>query len=85
MSISDSTLSTVSGTVYKVVGEVLKQSVEPTDNMLQLGVDSLVGTRIVVSLRSELGVEVPLLLIFENPVLGDFAAGVAELVQDHSG
>ncbi|WP_340681980.1 phosphopantetheine-binding protein [Amycolatopsis coloradensis] len=68
----------------RVVSDVLKQPVAQTANLLKLGVDSLVGTRIVVLIRSELEVDVPLLLLFENPVLGDFAAAVTDLAQEQS-
>ncbi|MFE4860735.1 phosphopantetheine-binding protein [Streptomyces sp. NPDC056670] len=85
MPISESTVAAVSETVLKVVSDVLKQPVALTDNLLMLGVDSLVGTRIVVIIRSELAVDVPLLTLFENPVLQDFVTEVAELVQENDG
>ncbi|MFK8908602.1 phosphopantetheine-binding protein [Streptomyces sp. YS-3] len=78
-------MAAVSETVTRVISEVLKQPVALTDNLLELGVDSLVGTRIVVNLRSELGADVPLLLLFENPVLSDFVDVVAEVVEDPHG
>jgi acyl carrier protein len=82
--ISESAVAAVSETVTKIVSDVLKQPVALTDNLLELGVDSLVGTRIVVIIRSELGVDVPLLVLFENPVLGEFVAEVTELLQEHN-
>ncbi|MER5510881.1 phosphopantetheine-binding protein [Streptomyces sp. NPDC002766] len=84
MPISESAVAAVSETVTKIVSDVLKQPVALTDNLLELGVDSLVGTRIVVIIRSELGVDVPLLVLFENPVLGEFVAEVTELLQEHN-
>ncbi|MFD9654908.1 phosphopantetheine-binding protein [Streptomyces mirabilis] len=85
MPISESVVAAVSETVTKIVSDVLKQPVALADNLLELGVDSLVGTRIVVIIRSELGVDVPLLVLFENPVLGEFVAEVTELLQENNG
>lgn len=82
MSVSDQSVAAVGEVVTRIIAEVLKRPVSDTDNLLELGVDSLVGTHIVVLIRAELEVDVPLLVLFENPILGDFTAEVAELVQD---
>ncbi len=79
--VMDETASNPAAVVCAVVAAALGHStVGPDDNMLELGVDSLVGTRIVVDLRGQLGVNVLLLHLFENPLVGDFAALVSELV-----
>ena len=78
MSIVQPNSTDVSAIVSEVVSEVLGQPVDLNENLLELGVDSLVGTRIVIGIRSKLNLEVPLVLLFENPVLGDFSQAVTE-------
>jgi acyl carrier protein len=81
--VADVILSDVENAVREALTEVLKRSdFTDDDNLLELGVDSLVGTRIVVGLRDRLDVEIPLLTLFENPVIADFAQAVFELKQD---
>jgi acyl carrier protein len=77
------TLADIESSIATTTAEILKlASVESDDNLLELGVDSLVGTRIVVALRSRFDVEVPLLTLFENPVVADFARAVLDIVED---
>ncbi|MGC2698059.1 MAG: amino acid adenylation domain-containing protein, partial [Candidatus Angelobacter sp.] len=47
--------------------------VSANDNFFERGGHSLVATRVVSRVRTLLGIEVPLRLIFERPVLADFA------------
>jgi acyl carrier protein len=51
-------------------------------NLLELGVDSLVGARIVGRLRTELSLDIPLLALFENPVIADLAEEIVALAED---
>jgi acyl carrier protein len=69
----------------KVVSEVLGIPVSAENNLLELGVDSLIATRIVVIIRSILNVDVPISALFENPVMGDFAMAVADLADESEG
>jgi acyl carrier protein len=71
----------ITDAVFRIVTEVLGREITRDDNLLKLGVDSLVATRIVVTIRTRLSLDVPLLTLFENPVMGDFADTVSELVQ----
>ncbi len=57
-------------------------SVTRTGNLLELGVDSLVGARIVGHLRTELNLDIPLLALFENPVIADLAEEIVTLAED---
>jgi acyl carrier protein len=50
-----------------------------TDNFFDLGGHSLAATRVVTRLRDVLDCVVPVRLLFEHPVLADFAAAVEEL------
>ncbi|MEV0644077.1 condensation domain-containing protein [Phytomonospora sp. NPDC050363] len=50
------------------------------DDFFDLGGHSLAATRMIIRLRSELGVRLPVRLIFDRPTLGGFAAGVTALV-----
>lgn len=43
------------------------------------GGDSLIAVEVAVSLSEKLGVELPLMLSLETPVLGEFADAVREL------
>ncbi|HYW05467.1 MAG TPA: AMP-binding protein, partial [Longimicrobium sp.] len=57
--------------------ELLKvDTVSATDNFFWLGGHSLVVTRLMSSLRAQLGVEVPLRILYDTPVLAEQAARV---------
>ncbi|AUG75713.1 hypothetical protein CFP65_0764 [Kitasatospora sp. MMS16-BH015] len=79
------TLDRIQAAVRRVTAEVLDlDQVGPDDNLLELGVDSLVATRIVAALRTELLVDIPLLNVFESPVIGEFAESVLDLATEES-
>ncbi|MFI9804233.1 phosphopantetheine-binding protein [Streptomyces sp. NPDC052301] len=83
MSTPPATLADVEAAVLSTTAEFLQlPEVRPDDNMLELGVDSLVATRIVAALRTRFGVDIPLIDVFENPVVSDFAESVHDLVDD---
>jgi len=64
----------------RICGEVLKlERIGIHDNFFELGGHSLMATQVVSRIRDTLGVDVPLLKIFENPVLADFARVVSQL------
>jgi hypothetical protein len=50
--------------------------VEPYDNFFQLGGDSVTATRVVEQLSREVSASATLRLLFENPVIGEFAAAL---------
>ncbi|WP_448321934.1 phosphopantetheine-binding protein [Streptomyces sp. CO7] len=76
-------LADVQAAVVAVTAEVLQMpDVGIEDNLLELGVDSLVATRIVAALRTRFGVDIPLLNVFEYPGLDEFAESVLDLVDD---
>jgi trans-aconitate methyltransferase len=51
-------------------------SVSATDNFFWLGGHSLIVTRLMSSLRARLGVEVPLRILYDTPILAEQAARV---------
>jgi acyl carrier protein len=54
----------------------------PDDDFFELGGDSLVATKLVARLRQELGLPVPLLVVFENPTAAELTL---ELEQARAG
>jgi acyl carrier protein len=83
MSTTSVTLDVVEAVVLSTTAEILKlPEVRLDDNLLELGVDSLVATRIVAALRTRFGVDIPLLNVFETPVLSEFAESVLDLIDD---
>jgi acyl carrier protein len=83
MSTTALTLDQIQDTVRRVTAEILElPEVKLDDNLLELGVDSLVATRIVAALRTELQVDIPLLNVFESPEVGEFSESVLELTTD---
>ncbi len=54
-----------------------RSAVGVADNLFELGGHSLLVARIVARVRQELGVEVPLSFLFQQPTVGDLAAFVA--------
>ncbi|MEV0176933.1 phosphopantetheine-binding protein [Streptomyces sp. NPDC050803] len=85
MSIASVTLADVETAVLTVTAEALNvPEVRLDDNLLELGVDSLVATRIVAALRTRFGADIPLLNVFEYPVLSEFAVSVLDTVHDAS-
>ncbi|MET7296746.1 acyl carrier protein [Streptomyces griseoloalbus] len=86
MQSSDKTASTtqpVVDVVLETIIRVMRQSdITLADNVLELGVDSLTGTRIVVAIGEKLEIEVSLETLLENPVIGDFSDAVIEIFED---
>ncbi|HEV2889869.1 MAG TPA: phosphopantetheine-binding protein [Frankiaceae bacterium] len=66
--------------VASVVGGVLGVDPPPPDaHFFALGGDSLAALEVTALLQEDLGVEVPLELIFDFPVLADLAGELASL------
>jgi aryl carrier-like protein len=69
--------------IAEATAEALRlASVGREANLLELGVDSLTGARIVGRLRTGLGLDIPLLALFENPVVADFAEEILALAEE---
>jgi amino acid adenylation domain-containing protein len=72
--------SEVETQVARIYGSVLGlSSVGLEDNFFELGGHSLLATRVASRVRKELGVEVPIRLVFERPTVRLFAAELSEL------
>ncbi|MEU6087678.1 phosphopantetheine-binding protein [Streptomyces sp. NPDC047085] len=85
MSIASVTLADVEIAVLAVTAEAVGlPEVTLDDNLLELGVDSLVATRIVAVLRTRFGADIPLLNVFEYPELREFAVSVLDTIHDAS-
>jgi amino acid adenylation domain-containing protein len=56
------------------------------DDFFELGGHSLLATQMITRVRTELGIEVPLRMVFQAPVLADFAAQIQRLrlISEHS-
>lgn len=75
----------VESSIIAAVSEALGAAVVGrSDNLMEMGVDSLVAARIVGRLRAEFGLDIPLLALFENPVIADFAEEIVVLAADAS-
>ncbi len=61
------------------------EHVHPDGDFFALGGTSIVAVSLVARVRRELGVRVPLALLFEAPTIAGFAAGVIELQLDSPG
>ncbi|MFF7333610.1 phosphopantetheine-binding protein [Streptomyces sp. NPDC008150] len=81
MATGTATLADVEAAVREITASVLDlPDVECDANLLELGVDSFVATRIVAALRTRFDTEVPLILLFEEPEVAVFAESVHDLV-----
>lgn len=59
--------------------------VSPGDDFFGLGGDSLRAMQVMTALREEVGVEVPLVWLFEASTLRDFGARVERAVREQTG
>jgi acyl carrier protein len=57
-------------------------AVSADSNLLELGVDSLVAARIVAGLRAKLRINIPLITLFQNPYVPDFALEIVALYEE---
>lgn len=81
MNFSAPTVSALEELVRAVTSEALDLThVAPSDNLLELGVDSLVAALIVARLRATFGLDVPLVEVFESADVHDFAERAMDLV-----
>jgi amino acid adenylation domain-containing protein len=64
--------------VSSVWQEVLKvEAVEPASNFFELGGHSLLAIKVMSRIHDRVGVELPLTVLFEHPILEDFIAEVS--------
>ncbi|WP_156483730.1 phosphopantetheine-binding protein, partial [Azotobacter vinelandii] len=60
--------------IAAIWAEVLKvERVGLTDNFFELGGHSLLATQAISSINVQLGIDLPLRLIFEKPILNEFS------------
>ncbi|MCS3473142.1 acyl carrier protein, partial [Pseudomonas sp. JUb42] len=55
---------------------LLRERISLNDNFFELGGHSLLAARMMSTIRSELGLDVPLRLLFEYPCLNDFVQAI---------
>ncbi|MEV4256500.1 non-ribosomal peptide synthetase, partial [Spirillospora sp. NPDC049652] len=71
------------GLVAEVWEAVLKtRGLKPDDEFFALGGTSLVATRATVRLREALGCDLPVWMLFDHPVLADYAAEVEKILME---
>jgi arthrofactin-type cyclic lipopeptide synthetase C len=77
------TLEEIESAVIETTEHTLQTSgVKRTDNFFDLGVDSLVAARILTELRNRLGVDVPLVQVFETPDIDEFCEVLLDLLAE---
>jgi acyl carrier protein len=70
-------------TVLRIWSGVLKKdAISSDDDFFAIGGNSMSATLTTYKLREEFGVELPLMLIFENPTATELAKAIDELVAE---
>lgn len=70
-------------TVLKIWSGVLKKdNISADDDFFAIGGNSMSATLATYKLREEFGVELPLMLIFENPTAAEMAKAIDEMVAE---
>jgi acyl carrier protein len=71
--------------VVAAVAQVLgRAEVGPADHLFALGTSSLAAALISNALESRLGIDVPIRLLYEQPVVGDLAAALTAVIAEHN-
>jgi acyl carrier protein len=79
-------VTAIEATLQSLWAELLRRdSVGVGDDFFALGGHSLLATRLIARLRDRLGVEVPLIRLFENPSIRDLAPVIANLLAQGAG
>jgi amino acid adenylation domain-containing protein len=70
-------------TLARIWAEVLRRErIGAKDHFFELGGHSLLAARVVARLRTQLGVEIPLRLLFETPTLRELAVRIEQVQQE---
>jgi acyl carrier protein len=79
----ESTGAETEATVLRIWSGVLKKDhIDPEDDFFTIGGNSMSATLATYKLREEFDVELPLMLIFENPTATELAKAIDELVAE---
>ncbi|MFJ5276805.1 non-ribosomal peptide synthetase [Streptomyces parvulus] len=78
-------LSTTAERIARTWAEVLGRAPEPTDNFFEIGGHSLMAARVTGQVRKEFGIALELGVIFDSPVLTEYAQRVDELARSIEG
>lgn len=77
--VASAELTPLAEEIGAIWSELLQRpEIGPGDDFFDLGGHSLAATRLIIRLRAELGFPLPVRVIFDHPVLADFAAAVEE-------
>lgn len=74
------TMTDLEPRVMSICSDVLRRSLGPDDNLMELGMDSLAAVEIVTRLELDFGVDV-VDTIFETPTVGNLCAIVRGFLQ----
>lgn len=64
----------LAGELAEIIGEIDPEHIDPRRGFADLGMDSIMAAQLAEAIERELGIEVPVMTVFNYPTLEDLAA-----------